>query len=35
MSRETASLYTLPERWVSYVTTAILDQLPEAGSTAV
>ena len=32
MSRETTSLYTLPERWVSYDTTAILEQLVEARS---
>ena len=26
MSRETTSLYTLPERWVSYDAAAVLDQ---------
>ena len=34
MSRETTSLYALPERWVSYGATAILDQLVEARSAA-
>ena len=34
MSTETTSLYTLPERWVSYDITAILDQLVEARSAA-
>ena len=34
MSVETTSLYTLPERWVSYDTTAILDRLVEARSAA-
>ena len=34
MSRETTSLYTLPERWVSYNAAAVLDQLVEARSAA-
>ena len=34
MSAETTSLYTLPERWLSYDTAAILDQLVEARSAA-
>ena len=34
MSTETTSLYTLPERWVSYETAAILDRLVEARSAA-
>ena len=34
MSTETTSLYTLSERWVSYDTAAILDQLVEARSAA-
>ena len=34
MSRETTSLYTLPERWVSYDAAAVLDQLVEARSAA-
>ena len=34
MSAETTSLYTLPERWVSYDAAAILDRLVEARSAA-
>ena len=34
MSSETTSLYTLPERWMSYDAAAILDQLVEARSAA-
>ncbi len=34
MASETTSLYTLPQRWMSYETTAILDQLIEARSAA-
>lgn len=34
MSRETTSPYTLPERWVSYDSAAVLDQLVEARSAA-
>ena len=34
MSPETTSLYTLPERWVSYDSAAILDRLVEARSAA-
>lgn len=34
MSRETTSLYALPERWVSYDAAAVLDQLVEARSAA-
>ena len=34
MSPETASLYTLPQRWMSYDATAILDPLVEARSAA-
>ena len=34
MNPETASLYTLPERWVSYDAAAILDPLVEARSAA-
>ena len=34
MSRETTSLYTLPERWAAYDAAAILDHLVEARSAA-
>ena len=34
MSRETTSLYTLPEQWASYDSAAVLDQLVEARSAA-
>lgn len=34
MNRETTSLYTLPQRWVSYDAAAILDHLVEARSAA-
>jgi len=34
MNRETTSLYTLPERWVSYEAAAVLDPLVEARSAA-
>ena len=32
MSRDTTSLYSLPQRWVSYDATAVLDHLVEARS---